>query len=44
LAAYEQNREGAICDLTRFLKTWLIKHIAGTDQQYSKHLLDQGAK
>lgn len=41
---YENKREDAICDLTRFLKTWLIKHIAGTDQEYSKFLVDKGVK
>lgn len=40
---YERNSEGAICDLTRYLKTWLIKHIAGTDQQYSSFLKEKGA-
>jgi hemerythrin-like metal-binding protein len=40
---YEHNSAGAICDLTRYLKTWLIKHIAGTDQQYSHFLKEKGA-
>lgn len=34
LAAYENNREGTIEKLTKFLKNWLVDHIAGTDQQY----------
>lgn len=42
--AYEKNSEGAICDLTLFLKSWLIKHIAGTDQEYSSYLLEKGAR
>lgn len=41
---YEKNRDGAINDLTLYLKSWLIKHIAGTDQQYSQFLLDKGVK
>lgn len=41
---YENNRDNAICDLTKFLKSWLIKHIAGTDQQYSQFLIDKGVK
>lgn len=40
--AYENNSEGAICDLTKYLKVWLIKHIAGTDQQYCTHLHSKG--
>lgn len=42
LDAYEKNSEGAICDITRFLKTWLIEHIAGTDQQYSPYMQKKG--
>ena len=44
MEAYEQNSEGAICDLTKYLKTWLIKHIAGTDQQYTSYLHEKGVK
>ncbi|MCP4076954.1 MAG: hemerythrin family protein [Gammaproteobacteria bacterium] len=42
MEAYEKNSEGAICDLTKYLKTWLIKHIAGTDQQYCTFLNEKG--
>ncbi len=40
---YEKDREGTIGDLTRFLKSWLINHIAGTDQEYSEYLISKGA-
>lgn len=40
--AYEKNREGTIDQLTQFLKSWLINHIAGTDQRYSAHLHSRG--
>lgn len=42
--AYEKNREATIDDLTSFLKTWLINHIAGTDQNYSQFLRDKGIR
>ncbi len=42
--AYEKSRDDTINELTLFLKTWLIKHIAGTDQQYSTFLIQKGAK
>jgi len=41
--AYENNRDATINELTLYLKTWLIKHIAGTDQQYSEFLKQKGA-
>ncbi len=39
---YENDREGTIQELTQFLKTWLINHINGTDQQYSPYLKAKG--
>ena len=42
LEAYENDRDGTVDELTTFLKTWLIQHIAGTDQQYSAHLRERG--
>ncbi|MBL7004708.1 MAG: bacteriohemerythrin [Gammaproteobacteria bacterium] len=35
---YESDSEEAIGELLKFLKIWLIKHIAGTDQEYSDHI------
>lgn len=40
--AYEKDRESTIDALTGFLKTWLIDHIAGTDQKYSGYLRGKG--
>jgi len=40
---YETDPEGTIQEMTDFLKRWLIEHIAGTDQKYSKHLIERGA-
>ena len=42
LAAYESDPENTIKDLTKFLRNWLLRHIAGTDQQYSEHLRSRG--
>ncbi len=42
LEAYEKDRDGTVDELTQFLKTWLVQHIAGTDQQYSTHLRERG--
>ncbi|MCB1789415.1 MAG: bacteriohemerythrin [Gammaproteobacteria bacterium] len=42
LDAYEKDREGTVEELSVFLKDWLLKHIAGTDQQYSSHLRSRG--
>ena len=44
MEAYEQDREGTVDELTGFLKTWLINHIAGTDKQYSQFLRDKGVR
>lgn len=42
MASYEKDRESTIDDLTNFLKSWLINHIAGTDQKYSSFLQEKG--
>lgn len=44
LEAYNKDAEGTVDELTQFLKTWLIKHILGTDQQYSAFLRDKGER
>ncbi|MCU7846243.1 MAG: bacteriohemerythrin [Candidatus Thiodiazotropha sp. (ex Monitilora ramsayi)] len=44
LQSYENDREGTVDELTGFLKTWLINHIAGTDQKYSQFLRDKGVR
>lgn len=41
LKSYETDREGTIERLSFFLKNWLIKHIQGTDQEYSPFLKDK---
>jgi hemerythrin-like metal-binding protein len=43
LAAYEEHPESAMKDALDFLKQWLIRHINGTDKQYSEFLLSKGA-
>lgn len=42
LEAYERDREGTVEELSVFLRDWLLKHIAGTDKQYSGHLRARG--
>ena len=43
MAAYEEHPESAMKDVLGFLKQWLIRHINGTDKQYSEFLLSKGA-
>ena len=38
-----QSREAAL-DMMHFLSEWLINHIKGTDQKYTKFLNDRGLK
>ena len=42
MTSYERDREATIDELTGFLKSWLINHIAGTDQKYSGFLREKG--
>ena len=42
-AAYEDRPEKAMKDALDFLKQWLIRHINGTDKQYSDFLVSKGA-
>lgn len=42
LQSYETDRERTIENLCRYLKEWLLKHIAGTDQAYAPYLQGKG--
>ena len=44
LAEYEQDQDRAMRNALHFLKQWLIKHINGTDQQYSGFLREKGVR
>jgi len=44
LKQYEDNPDSALRDASQFLKDWLIKHINGTDKQYSDYLISKGVK
>lgn len=41
-AAYQQDREGTIEGTIRYLRTWLVKHINGSDKEYSGFLTAKG--
>jgi len=43
LANYEERPESAMKDALDFLKQWLIRHINGTDKEYSEFLISKGA-
>jgi hemerythrin len=40
----EGIKSGAIESLLKYLKSWLINHINGTDQEYSEYLISKGVK
>ena len=40
----EGIKSGAIESLLMYLKSWLINHINGTDQEYSEYLISKGVK
>ncbi len=44
LSNYEHDQDSAMSDAVEFLKDWLIKHINGTDKEYSSYLIDRGVK
>jgi len=44
LAMYKQDHETAMNNAVEYLKTWLIKHINGTDKEYSSFLIEKGVK
>ena len=41
---YEKDRENTIQEMAEFLRSWLINHIAGTDQKYCEHLHARGVR
>ena len=42
LAEYEKDHDKAMSHATDYLKGWLIKHINGTDKEYSSFLIGKG--
>ena len=44
LSEYEQDHDTAMSNAAEFLKDWLIKHINGTDKEYSSYLIGKGVK
>ncbi len=44
LAEYEENQDTAMSNAAEYLKDWLIKHINGTDKEYSSYLIGKGVK
>ncbi len=44
LNEYRKHPQSAVEHAVQFLKTWLIKHINGTDQAYSQFLRDKGVR
>lgn len=44
LSAYAEHPESTMQDALDFLKQWLIRHINGTDKQYSEFLVSKGAR
>jgi len=44
LAEYDKDPDTAMSNAVEYLQNWLIKHINGTDKQYSSFLIDKGVK
>ena len=44
LADYEKDQDTAMSNAAEYLKDWLIKHINGTDKEYSSFLIEKGVK
>ncbi len=44
LSEYQHDQDSAMSNAVEFLKVWLIKHINGTDKEYSSYLIERGVK
>ncbi len=44
LSDYEHDQDSAMSDAVEYLKDWLIRHINGTDKEYSSYLIGKGVK
>lgn len=44
IKAYESQGSDALDTVSEYLKEWLIGHINGTDQQYSRFLIEKGVR
>ena len=44
IAEYDKDPDTAMSNAVEYLKSWLIKHINGTDKQYSSFLIEKGVK
>lgn len=42
VSAYQQDRDATIEGAIRYLQTWLLRHINGTDKEYSAFLRENG--
>ena len=44
VARYEEDAVGAMDEISTYLRDWLIRHINGTDQEYSEYLTSRGVQ
>jgi hemerythrin len=42
IAAYQKDRDATIEETISYLQTWLVKHINGTDKEYTEFLNAKG--